>query len=515
MCQIQFGLTESEEPTSNLVGISCRKAAMNLFTRNRPTTRPWPLRKHYPLLYLTLLFPRLFLSYFFSLTSDSLFLKTSLSTSPKCPSLGGEKFLWYAPHSGFSNQLSEFKNALLMAAILNRTLLVPSVLDHHAVALGSCPKFWLLSPIEIRISVWNHTVELIRSGRNVSMADNVDISSLVSSSLVRVVDFRVFISSWCSVNVDFACYNELAAHASVLYRLKQCESLLSGMDGDAKCLYAVNEDCRTTVWTYQNGNEDGALDSFQPDEQLKKKKKISYVRKCRDVYNAFGPGSEAESATLLAFGSLFTAPYKGLELHISIHEALSDRRIQTLIDKIGFLPFKPEIISAGKKFAHDIRRAPFLCAQVRLLDGQFKNHWKATFSKLKQTLDGLTQSPLPIPIFMMTNVPESNWTGTYLGELVKDSHQFKLFFLKEKDKLIIQTGKRIVDASHGMKFGTFLKNHDRTGQVKKRCPPGLPDVLLYIEKNICSCASLGFVGTAGSTIAEIIESMRKVGACYS
>ncbi|KAM1127743.1 hypothetical protein ACFX13_038494 [Malus domestica] len=267
------------------------------------------------------------------------------------------------------------------------------------------------------------------------------------------VDFRVFISSWCSVNVDFTCYNELDAHASVLYRLKQCGSLLSGMDGDARCLYAVNEDYRTTVWTYQNGNEDGALDSFQPDELLKKNKKISYVRKCRDVYNAFGPGSEAESATLLAFGSLFTAPYKGSELHINIHEAPSDRRIQTLIDKSGFLPFKPEIIITGQEL---------ICG---------------------------------------------NW--------LKDSHQFKLFFLKEKDELIIQTGKRIVDASHGMKFGTLLKNHDQTGQVKKGCPPGLPDVLLYIEKNICSCASPGFVGTAGSTIAEIIESMRKFGACYS
>ena len=68
-----------------------------------------------PLLYLTLL---LFLSYFFSLTPDSLFLKTSLSISPK----------------------------------------VPSDLHHHVVALGSCPKFQILSPDEIRISVWNHTV---------------------------------------------------------------------------------------------------------------------------------------------------------------------------------------------------------------------------------------------------------------------------------------------------------------------------------------------------------------------
>ncbi|KAM1158802.1 hypothetical protein PS2_031858 [Malus domestica] len=493
---------------------------MNLFTRNRPTTRPWPLRRHSssasPLLYLTLLFSLLlFLSYFFSLTPDSLFLKTSLSISPNCRSLGGQKFLWYAPHSGFSNQLTEFKNALLMAAILNRTLVVPPVLDHHAVALGSCPKFRVLSPDEIRISVWNHTVELIRSGRYVSMADIVDISSLVSSSLVRVVDFRVFLSSWCNVNVDFACYNELDARASVFDRLQQCRSLLSGMDGDAKCSYAVNEDCRTTVWTYQNGNEDGVLDSFQPDEQLKKKKKISYVRKRRNVYNALGPGSEAESAILLAFGSLFTAPYKGSQLHISIPEAPSDRRIQTLIDKIELLRFAPEIVSAGKKYAYDTIKAPFLCAQLRLLDGQFKNHWNATFLKLKQTLDALTQSPPPIHIFVMTDLPESNWTGTYLGELVEDSRQFKLFFLKEKDELIIQTAKQIVDASHGLKLGTVPKNHDGTGQFKKVCPPGLPDVLLYIEQTICSCASLGFVGTAGSTIADIIESMRKFGVCSS
>ncbi|BFG31350.1 hypothetical protein CerSpe_176250 [Prunus speciosa] len=439
---------------------------MNLLTRNRPTARPWPTRKQpsyrSPLIYLTLLFSLLFFfSYFFSLTPSSLLSnKTSISDSPKCPSLGGGKFLWYAPHSGFSNQLSEFKNAVLMAAILNRTLVVPPVLDHHAVALGSCPKFRVLSANEIRVSVWNHIVELIRSGRYVSMADIVDISSLVSSSLVRVIDFRVFISLWCNVNVDFACYNELDKHASLLERLKQCGSLLSGLNGDVKCLYAVNEDCRTTVWTYQSGNEDGTLDSFQPDEQLKKKKKISYVRKRRDVYNTLGPGSEAESATVLAFGSLFTLPYKGSELYIDIHDAPRDQGIKTLIEKIEFLPFAPEILSSGKKFAYGTIKAPFLCAQLRLLDGQFKNHWKATFLKFKQTVDALMQG-------------------------------------------------------HGLKFGTVPKKHDGTGQIEKDCPPGLPDVLLYIEQTVCSCASLGFVGTAGSTIADIIESMRKFGACSS
>lgn len=80
-----------------------------------------------------------------------------------------EKFMWYAPHSGFSNQLSEFKNAILMAAILNRTLIVPPILDHHAVALGSCPKFRVLSPNDLRFSVWNHSIDLLRNLRQVQI----------------------------------------------------------------------------------------------------------------------------------------------------------------------------------------------------------------------------------------------------------------------------------------------------------------------------------------------------------
>lgn len=92
------------------------------------------------------------------------------SSSPSCGASGPippGRFLWYAPHSGFSNQLSEFKNALLFAVILNRTLIVPPVLDHHAVALGSCPKFRVSSPTELRMAVWDHVMELVRTRRSV------------------------------------------------------------------------------------------------------------------------------------------------------------------------------------------------------------------------------------------------------------------------------------------------------------------------------------------------------------
>lgn len=349
------------------------------------------------------------------------------------------------------------------------------------------------------------------------MADIVDISSLVSSSFIRAIDFRVFASQWCNLNLEGICVDESDKQSSLLDSLKQCGSLLVGLDGSvSKCLYAVNEDCRTTVWTYKNGNEDGTLDSFQPDEQLKKKKKISYVRRRRDVYKNLGPDSEADSAILLAFGSLFTSPYKGSELYIDIHESPRDQRIQKLIEKIEFLPFVPEVISAGKRFARETIQAPFLCAQLRLLDGQFKNHWKTTLLGLKQKIESLGQSSHPTHIFVMTDLPEANWTGSYLGDLAGDSHQFKLHFLKGTDELVMQTARALADANHGLSSGFLSKSSDGDGKIKKHCHPStLADALLYIEETVCSCASLGFVGTSGSTIAESIELMRKFGVCSS
>ncbi|CAH9107826.1 unnamed protein product [Cuscuta europaea] len=432
----------------------------------------------------------------------------------RCGSSSKEKFLWYAPHSGFSNQLAEFKNALLMASILNRTLVVPPILDHHAVALGSCPKFRVLSPPDLRFAVWNHSVELLRNCRYVSMADIVDISVTVSGSALSVVDFRDFVHEWCGVKPDHLCSRDQKAQPSLLQRLNECGSFLSGKYGNLdSCLYAVDEDCRTAVWTYQKDSEEGSLDSFQPDEKLKKKKEIAFVRRRRDVYKTLGPGSFPGSSKILAFGSLFTSPYKGSESHIDIHEAPNDKRIDSFVKKIKYLPFVPEIHRAGKTFVDNRIKAPFLCAQLRLLDGQFKNHWRATFQELKHRLESLKQTgPNSVHVFLMTDLPMSNWTGSYLGDIAKDS-RIKLFVLEKNDNLVTKTAGSILNANHGMMFRSFSKHSINVQENMKS--QSLPDVLLYIEETICSCASLGFVGTTGSTIAESIELMRKFDICKS
>ncbi|AEE83890.1 O-fucosyltransferase family protein [Arabidopsis thaliana] len=504
----------------------------NFFNPSRPSPRPWPNRKKQTdksaiFLCSVSILVVFFIVVFFITYSEmpkSLFSISAFSGSvqfPQCRSeiltrtLLGQKFLWYAPHSGFSNQLSEFKNALLMAGILNRTLIIPPILDHHAVALGSCPKFRVLSPSEIRISVWNHSIELLKTDRYVSMADIVDISSLVSSSAVRVIDFRYFASLQCGVDLETLCTDDLAEQSQAYESLKQCGYLLSGVRGNVdKCLYAVDEDCRTTVWTYKNGEADGRLDSFQPDEKLKKKKKLSNVRRRRDVYKTLGHGTEAESAAILAFGSLFTAPYKGSELYIDIHKS---PKIKSLVEKVDFLPFVREIMIAGKKFASETIKAPFLCAQLRLLDGQFKNHRESTFTGLYQKLEALSvKNPGLINVFVMTDLPEFNWTGTYLGDLSKNSTNFKLHFIGEQDEFLARTEHELDSASHGQKFGSIPMSLDSIKKMQTHCyPHGGSNVQLYIEEAVCSCASLGFVGTPGSTIADSVEMMRKYNACSS
>ena len=333
-----------------------------------------------------------------------------------------------------------------------------------------------------------------------SIADVLDLSSTV-----KIVDFREFASDFCGIDLSFVC--DVSSEANLPMEFQKCKNLLSksGLD-DLNFVYGVEDDCRTTVWIYDQ-DSDGILDSFQPDEELMRRKKISFIRKRRDIFKAFGPGSKAESSKFLAFGSLFSSPYKGSELHIDIHQVPRDSRIQSLLGKLDYLPFSKEIIAAGKQFALSRIKEPFLCAQLRLLDGQFKNHWKETFSALGQKIELLMVDHGSISIFFMTDLPEANWTGTYLEDLSRNSSYFKIFTLSEDDKIVENASGQLISDDHTLKVHLFREQY---------CPPRvLPSILLYVQEVVCSCASLGFVGTVGSTIAESIEVMRKNAVCLS
>lgn len=149
---------------------------------------------------------------------------------------------------------------------------MPPVMDHGAVALGSCPKFRVLGAGELRWKAWEHAVELLRDGRYISLTSILDISPLASE--IQTIEFRDFVSMWCGVDLRHVCSTDSNTKSSALDTLLQCGSQLSGLNGTVNdCLYTVDEDCRSTVWTYgHKSEEDGSLDSFQPDEQLRAKK---------------------------------------------------------------------------------------------------------------------------------------------------------------------------------------------------------------------------------------------------
>lgn len=62
-----------------------------------------------------------------------------------------------------------------------------------------------------------------------------------------------------------------AFHIILLKIRKTVGAFLAGQKASPYlCIYAVEDDCHNTVWSYKQ-NDDDLRDSFQPDEKLKKK----------------------------------------------------------------------------------------------------------------------------------------------------------------------------------------------------------------------------------------------------
>ncbi|KAI5068240.1 hypothetical protein GOP47_0016585 [Adiantum capillus-veneris] len=428
-----------------------------------------------------------------------------------------------SPHVLFSRQRHCRAGPLLPAG--EKTLVVPPIFDHHAVALGSCPKFRVHEPHEMRASAWAHISELIREGRYLAISDVLDLSSVVP--LVKLVDLRIFLLLWCGVNVSSACSGSLcrslAADTSTWGgSLESCGALISRPGASHEsCVYGVDEDCRTTIWVHKKEILDSDLKEeaasiLKPEVSNKLKGKYGR-RKFKEIVETLGNVSQASKYQVLSFGSLFSSEYKGSQLHVDI-ESSKDPIIRSLVEAMKYIPFTPAIVNAGKLYARNIVRKPFFCAQLRLLDGQFKNRWEKTFTSLKSQLKlawGQQGELRVLNVFVMTDLPRSNWSKTYLGELDADK-SYKLHTLDASNPLIQETASKLAEEDYGLLSG-YLPPHKAT-QTELQYPKRLwihPDILLFVEEVICSCASLGFVGTSGSTLSANILQLRLGNTCKS
>ncbi|KAF8936679.1 hypothetical protein EDD21DRAFT_433917 [Dissophora ornata] len=94
-----------------------------------------------------------------------------LTIFPPRPPAEGEKFLAYLPHSGFHNQLIALENALLLAAYLNRTLLLPPLY------MGRKKEALVWTPPQRLLDQWAS-----RNRTNVEYCRDVDPASLPQRS---------------------------------------------------------------------------------------------------------------------------------------------------------------------------------------------------------------------------------------------------------------------------------------------------------------------------------------------
>ncbi|CAI5505841.1 unnamed protein product [Closterium sp. Naga37s-1] len=115
-------------------------------------------------------------------------------------SLGSdERFLVYASHSGFNNQVLGFTRALHMAALLNRTLVIPPKLPHMSGAGGN------LDPATFRDSAWAvYSRHLLRADY-VLMADVLQVAA-IPPAVVRTIDLRHLVTRLCACDVAVPCW---------------------------------------------------------------------------------------------------------------------------------------------------------------------------------------------------------------------------------------------------------------------------------------------------------------------
>lgn len=392
------------------------------------------------------------------------------------------------------------------------------------------------------------------SGRYTSIADVIDISSITPSK-VKTIDLRVFLALWCGVDVKASCGGTLcktfAGEVLVWSEYETCVQMLNPMPSAESncCVYGVEDDCTSTIWTNnpkllknarvelrkdrlrRRSSKVTAVDQTEPPKLLNVRRRAERILNERwkaekvnttkielvDVRSSLGPNSAASISSVIAFGSMFSTVYKDVQSHIDITAPSGDKDLDDLIRSLKLLSFSSEIVTAGKAYIHEeIAQAGFFCAQLRLSDGQFKNHWNATFQNLKAQLTSYRANwTTSTPIFVMTDLPSENWTKTELNDLLLDPrNSYQVHKLHSRNDLIQMASRRILTAEAGFAVGSVSESvrgfRQHQEQPSVTADFKIPHVELAIEEVVCSCARLGFSGTRGSTIADSIRDLRAI-----
>ncbi|GJP54289.1 hypothetical protein CLOM_g13396 [Closterium sp. NIES-68] len=353
-----------------------------------------------------------------------------------------ERFMWFASHGGFGNQVIQLVWGLRLAGLLNRTLIIPPKLSHFAKSsgIGRCDRN-PTKPDRTRHDAWGHYSDMMRGGKGyVSMSDVLDFKTL-PPALIRTIDLRHFAARFCHCDVAAACYGtgcrELThAHNHDAHSRKddkcmwECGAKLGAQGGASKkwkqqgVLFPIDNTCKDTLWTIGNyaslkdlvaavGEKEPAVPAFAHINVKRNRNEPVPL----NIYSTLGDSSPAKDSKVLAFPSLFHPRIADINLEW-------DDRVQAIREAPVSMPFTPPIMDLARDFIYSSIGRPFGCMQVRGTDGMFVKSLKNTLKDAEATLKEMLKRnpkahapPLKFPLFLMTDIPKASWKGTFLEHL--------------------------------------------------------------------------------------------------
>ncbi|CAI5532703.1 unnamed protein product [Closterium sp. Naga37s-1] len=241
-----------------------------------------------------------------------------------------EKFMWFASHGGFGNQVIQLVWGLRLAGLLNRTLIIPPKLSHFAKSsgIGRCDRN-PTKPDRTRHDAWGHYSDMMRGGKGyVSMSDVLDFKTL-PPAFIRTIDLRHFAARFCHCDVAPACYGGACRqlthgrHHDPHSRkddkcMWECGAKLGAQGGASKkwrkggVLYPIDNTCKDTLWTIGNyaslkelvaavGEKEPAVPAFAHINVKHNRNEPVLL----NVFATLGDLSPAKDSKVLAFPSLF------------------------------------------------------------------------------------------------------------------------------------------------------------------------------------------------------------------
>jgi hypothetical protein len=328
-------------------------------------------RVTYPLLILFTI-----LTFFFSYReclSNPLELKCLNDDIIDCDDdIQNEKFLTYLPHSQFHNQLIELKNAIVIAYLTNRTLIVPSILqtDQRTLSISHSPLYELYTQL---INYTNIKKERL-------LCDNNEYSDYCSTEYKNYDSFELI--NWEEI-IDF---NWVKNEVKIIHR---------GYDFSIQGLFNI---CNIPIKETKNNTLKDLLQDNKDVYVISNDNKYHYRFFDTDINISQNNYKLSKYETPYLISDLKKREEKLIHLDTLFGSTRIDYRnknvIKWRIDMLrSLLISHPILLDVSNNIVNELGGfGNFLGAHVRTADGRFKNNLEKIINHIIEKLKSYPQN---------------------------------------------------------------------------------------------------------------------------